>query len=125
MIQDLPNGYETQIGEGGAGLSGGQRQRIALARAVYRQPPLIVLDEPNASLDATGEAALIEALKVLRAAKKTIVFVTHKTNLLGLADFIMVLRDGVVASTGPRDQVLRQLVDASKVSPASQAGAKA
>lgn len=118
MIQDLSDGYETQIGEGGAALSGGQRQRIALARAVYRQPPLIVLDEPNASLDAVGEAALIEAMKTLKAAKKTIVFVTHKTNLLGLSDVIMVLRDGVVASLGPRDQVLRQLVDASKVAQA-------
>ena len=122
MIQDLPEGYETQIGDGGAGLSGGQRQRIALARAVYRQPPLLVLDEPNASLDAVGEAALIEALRALKAAGKTVIFVTHKTNLLGLSDTIMVLRDGVVASMGPRDQVLRQLVDASKV---AQASAKA
>ncbi len=122
MIQDLPEGYETQIGDGGAGLSGGQRQRIALARAVYRQPPLIVLDEPNASLDATGEAALIETLKILKAARKTVVFVTHKTNLLSLSDTIMILRDGVVASMGPRDQILRQLVDASKV---AQASAKA
>jgi len=122
MIQDLSEGYETQIGDGGAGLSGGQRQRIALARAVYRQPPLIVLDEPNASLDATGEAALIETLRILKTARKTVVFVTHKTNLLGLSDTIMVLRDGVVASMGPRDQILRQLVDASKV---AQASAKA
>ena len=73
-------------------------------------------------IHVVGEAALIEALRALKAAGKTVIFVTHKTNLLGLSDTIMVLRDGVVASMGPRDQVLRQLVDASKV---AQASAKA
>ncbi|HEY8616146.1 type I secretion system permease/ATPase [Phenylobacterium sp.] len=110
LIQALPHGYETQIGEGGAALSGGQRQRIALARAVYKQPALIVLDEPNASLDAAGEAALIESVGKLKAAGSTVVFVTHKMNLLSAADSILVMQAGTVALHGPRDEVLRQLM---------------
>lgn len=110
LIQALPNGYETQIGEGGAALSGGQRQRIALARAVYKQPALIVLDEPNASLDSAGEVALIEAVNKLKQAGSTVVFVTHKMNLLSASDMILVMQAGTVALLGPRDEVLRQLM---------------
>ncbi|MFN6987444.1 MAG: ATP-binding cassette domain-containing protein, partial [Rhizobium oryzihabitans] len=91
MIQALPMGYDTPIGEGGTALSGGQRQRLALARAVFRLPALLVLDEPNASLDQVGEMALMEAMTRLKAAKRTVIFATHKVNLLAKADYIMVI----------------------------------
>lgn len=112
MIQALPMGYDTPIGEGGASLSGGQRQRLALARAVFRMPALLVLDEPNASLDQTGEIALMEAMNRLKAAKRTVVFATHKVNLLGQADYIMVINQGVIADFGERDVMLAKLTGA-------------
>lgn len=118
MIQGLPMGYDTPIGEGGASLSGGQRQRLALARSVFRMPALIVLDEPNASLDQTGEVALMEAMNRLKAAKRTVVFATHKLNLLGQADYIMVINQGVIADFGERDVMMAKLTGA-----AQQAGA--
>jgi ATP-binding cassette subfamily C protein RsaD len=113
MIQGLPMGYDTPIGEGGASLSGGQRQRLALARSVFRMPALLVLDEPNASLDQTGEIALMEAMNQLKAAKRTVIFATHKLNILGQADFIMVINQGVVADFGPRDAMLAKLTGAA------------
>jgi len=109
MVQQFPNGYETQIGEGGLALSGGQRQRIALARAVYGMPALIVLDEPNASLDAQGEAALMRALEGLKAARRTIVFVTHKTNIVSMADKLAAMSNGAIHLFGDRDEVLAKL----------------
>lgn len=109
MVQGMPAGYDTQIGEGGAQLSGGQRQRIALARTIFRKPPLLVLDEPNANLDANGEQALAQALVTLKP-HCTIVLVTHKTNILGLCDQILLMQNGQVAMQGPRDQVLQQLM---------------
>lgn len=112
LVQTLPNGYDTQIGEVGASLSGGQRQRVALARAVYRLPALVVLDEPNASLDAAGEQALIEAIAKLKSAGKTVVFATHKPNLLAVADAIMVINGGVIADVGKRDDMLGKLLGA-------------
>jgi ATP-binding cassette subfamily C protein RsaD len=113
MIQALPNGYDTQIGEGGTALSAGQRQRVALARALFRRPPLLVLDEPNASLDAVGEQALAQALAYMKPTT-TIIFSTHKTNLLGLADKIMLLQNGQVAQFGDRDGVLVPLIEAGR-----------
>nr|AAO73503.1 RsaD [Caulobacter vibrioides] len=104
MIQALPMGYDTAIGEGGASLSGGQRQRLALARAVFRMPALLVIDEPNASLDQVGELALMEAMKALKAAKRTVIFATHKVNLLAQADYIMVINQGVILDFGERDR---------------------
>src|SRR5579859_1219082 len=109
LIQSLSDGYETQIGEGGQSLSGGQRQRLALARTIFRRPPLIVLDEPNANLDADGEQALANALLQLKG-KCTILFVTHKLNLLGLADKILILQQGQITQYGDRDPVLAQLM---------------
>lgn len=109
LIQALPEGYNTVIGPGGHGLSGGQRQRIALARALYGDPSLIVLDEPNASLDQMGEAALMRALADLRAAGTTVVVVTHKIGLLADADWILVLNGGTVQTFGRADQVLSQI----------------
>ena len=110
MIQDLPQGYDTPIGEGGASLSGGQRQRLALARSVYKMPALLVLDEPNASLDALGEAALVDALTRLKAAKRTVVFATHKVNILTSADYIMVINQGGIADFGDRETMLAKLM---------------
>jgi ATP-binding cassette subfamily C protein len=110
MIQQMPDGYNTQIGDGGQSLSGGQRQRIGLARALYGTPSLVVLDEPNASLDSAGEEALLEALKAMRAEGVTLIIITHKINALAVADRILVLADGQVKSFGPRDEVLGKLV---------------
>jgi len=109
MILSLPDGYETQIGEGGTYLSGGQRQRIALARAIYGEPVLIVLDEPNSNLDEEGEKALIQALLLLKKMNKTIFVISHKMNLLKLADKIMVIGGGTIQYFGERQKVLETL----------------
>ncbi|KMO36711.1 hypothetical protein VQ03_20125 [Methylobacterium tarhaniae] len=106
VIQQLPRGYDTDVGEGGSALSGGQRQRIGLARAIYGDPALVVLDEPNSNLDAVGEAALAQALEVLKGRGTTCVLITHKANVLTLADYILVLKDGTVSRFGTRDEVL-------------------
>lgn len=110
MIQRLPDGYNTQIGDAGAALSGGQRQRIGLARALYGMPALIVLDEPNASLDTAGEQALMNTIRRLKEAGKSVVMITHKTNALSQCDFILVLQDGAVQAFGPRDEVMARIV---------------
>ena len=109
LILSLPQAYETRIGAGGVPLSGGQRQRIGLARAVFRAPRLIVLDEPNANLDAAGDQALGAALGRLRATGTTLVLVTQRTDILAVMDKILVLRHGVVEAFGPRDAVLAKL----------------
>lgn len=113
VIQALPQGYETQIGDGGASLSGGQRQRLALARTIFRKPALIVMDEPNANLDSEGEVALSRAIAHMKSLGRTIVFVTHKTNLLAFADKIMILQNGVITQFGDRDDILNRLVAAN------------
>ncbi len=110
MIQGLPQGYDTEIGEGGQVLSGGQRQRVALARAVYGDPVLIVLDEPNSHLDTAGEEALSDALKKMRDANIAVIVITHKPNLLTLSDQIMILMDGQLQGIGPREQMLPKLM---------------
>ena len=112
MILRFPTGYDTEIGVGGAFLSGGQRQRIGLARAIYDDPVLIVLDEPNSQLDETGEAALAQALAELRARGSTIAIVTHRPNVLGIADKLLLLRDGAQQMFGPRAEVLAALAKA-------------
>lgn len=105
MIQRLPDGYETQIGDGGVRLSGGQRQRVGLARAIFGQPRLLVLDEPNANLDQAGEAALAEALKDLKQRGCTLVIVGHRPSTVAQADKILVLKDGRQVMFGSRDEV--------------------
>lgn len=117
MIQRLPNGYNTEIGDGGASLSGGQRQRVALARALYGLPALIVLDEPNASLDAAGEQALMLAVQALKKAGRTVILITHKTNNLSLCDQVLLLNEGTVHGFGPRDEVIAKLLGPRLVQP--------
>ena len=110
MIQAMPDGYNTQIGEGGQALSGGQRQRIGLARALFDMPSLVVLDEPNASLDAEGEAALLGALQALKAQRRTVILITHKTNILSVMDKLMVMANGQIQGFGDRDEVFARLL---------------
>ena len=104
-ILRLPKGYDTQIGESGSVLSGGQRQRLGLARAIYGNPSLIVLDEPNANLDEAGEKSLLHTIKLLKLQGKTIFIITHRLNLLQSADQLLVLKEGSIAYFGPRDEV--------------------
>ncbi|KAB1081893.1 type I secretion system permease/ATPase [Methylobacterium soli] len=106
MIQELADGYNTQIGAGGYVLSGGQRQRIALARAMYADPCFVVLDEPNANLDTEGEAALMRAVSALKSRGTTVMIITHKVNVLVEADLVLAMDAGIVQISGPPEQVL-------------------
>lgn len=106
LILQLPEGYETRLGEGGAGLSGGQKQRIGLARALYGLPAVIVLDEPNSNLDEAGEQALLQAIAQLKQHKRTLILITHKPNVLTLTDQLLILREGQLQAFGPTAKVL-------------------
>jgi len=114
MILRLPEGYDTVIGATGGALSGGQRQRIGLARAIYGNPKLVVLDEPNSNLDDQGEAALAVALQNLQEMGATVFIITHRASVLSQVQKLMVMREGVLAMFGPRDQVLAELNKASR-----------
>ena len=107
MIQNLPDGYDTQIGIGGRALSGGQRQRIGLARALYGNPRLILLDEPNANLDSEGEEALYQIINDLKQQGKAIIFVSHKMSLVSLAEKSLILADGRMRSFGSTQELLK------------------
>ncbi len=115
MIMQLPRAYDTEIGEGGANLSGGQRQRLALARAIIGTPKLVILDEPNANLDAEGEASLAQAIAHLKAQGVTILLVIHRTQLLHYAERIAFMRQGRLELLGPREEVLAQLRGTKKI----------
>jgi PrtD family type I secretion system ABC transporter len=110
LIAQLPDGYNTDIGIGGSKLSGGQRQRIALARAFYGDPKLIILDEPNANLDTAGEDALSSSLKNARERGLSIIFISHRSSILSIADKVMVLNGGIVTAYGPAQDVLASMV---------------
>ncbi len=110
MILQLPDGYETQVGEAGAALSGGQRQRIALARALYGNPFLVVLDEPNSNLDNEGEQALTAAIMSIRARGGIVVVIAHRPSALAGVDLVLVMSEGRVQSFGPKEEVLSKVL---------------
>ncbi len=113
LILELPNGYDSRLGWGGRGLSAGQAQRIGLARALYGDPPIVLLDEPNAHLDATGEGQLIETLRALKARKAGVLVVAHRMGILTAVDKILVLRAGQVEAFGTRDEIIARLSGAA------------
>ncbi|MFP5077082.1 type I secretion system permease/ATPase [Rhizobium sp. YIM 134829] len=110
LILKLPNGYETEIGDGGSALSAGQRQRVALARALYGEPFLVVLDEPNSNLDADGEQALSEAILSVRARGGIVIVVAHRPSALTSVDLVLMMADGRMQAFGPKDEVLAQIL---------------
>jgi len=109
LVLQLPDGYDTLIGANGGGLSGGQRQRIGLARALYGEPRLVLLDEPNSNLDDAGEKMLAEALQKLRQSRATVFVITHRSGVLAQVDKLLVLNQGELSLFGPRDKVLARL----------------
>ena len=125
MIVRLPEGYDTQIGESGTMLSAGQRQRIALARALYRDPFLVVLDEPNSNLDTEGDKALTQAIMRVRARGGIVVVVAHRSAALAGVDQVLAMVNGKVHTIGPRDEVLAKLFGTQTAQPAASAPAVA
>jgi ATP-binding cassette subfamily C exporter for protease/lipase len=124
MILHLPEGYDTRLGDGGAGLSGGQKQRLGLARAMYGDPALLVLDEPNSNLDEFGEQALVNAVLDLRQRGKTIVLITHRPSAIGVTSKLLVMRDGTVQLFGPTKDVVAAINDANQKAQAQQQAAQ-
>ena len=110
LILRLPEGYDTRIGEGGTGLSAGQRQRVGLARALYREPFLVVLDEPNANLDSEGENALTQAILGVRQRGGICVVVAHRPSALAALDLILMMADGRAQAFGPKDEILKRVL---------------
>lgn len=121
MILRLSNGYETLLGPGGIGLSAGQQQRVAMARALFGEPAVVLLDEPNAHLDGEGDARLLQTLRDLKARDATVIVSAHRTGILEVADKILVLRDGAIQVFAPADQVLRRPDPKLKSAPAGPA----
>lgn len=120
LILKLPEGYQTRLGENGMGLSGGQRQRVGLARALYGEPCLVVLDEPNANLDEAGDAMLAEAIGRMKAAGITLVLITHKPNILKQADKLLILHAGAQADFGPMTEVMQRMQRGAQPRPTSE-----
>lgn len=121
MILRLPDGYATRIGAGGMSLSAGQRQRVGLARAVFGDPFLVVLDEPNANLDTEGEQALTRAIQTMRAAKSIVIVISHRTSALAALDMALVLYEGKAIAFGRRDEVFARVNNANRELAARQA----
>ncbi len=109
MVVGLADGYETQVGDGGLNLSAGQRQRIALARALYGNPFLVVLDEPNSNLDADGDKALAEAISKVKLRGGIVIVVAHRNSVLAQLDLLLVMENGAAKAFGKRDEVLKML----------------
>ncbi len=124
-ILALPEGYDTQVGEGGSALPGGLRQRIGLARAIYGSPCLVVLDEPNSNLDNDGEAALAACIKHLKMWGTSVVMISHRPAALNVVDKVLVLKDGTQVAYGPRDEVLKRVTRPVQVSAAPNAKTEA
>lgn len=123
LILRFEKGYETPIGEAGSALSAGQRQRIGLARALYRDPFLVVLDEPNANLDAEGEAAVVSAIASVRSRRGIAIVVAHRPSAIGVVDLVLVMENGRQKAFGPRDEVLSKVLKtAPAASPAGRKG---
>ncbi|MEM7506110.1 MAG: type I secretion system permease/ATPase [Pseudomonadota bacterium] len=108
LLLNLPQGYDTDIGAGGQRLSGGQRQRVALARALYNDPPLLVLDEPNANLDAQGEQALVDAIRDAKSRGRTVIIMAHRPSAIAACDLLLMIDKGQQVDFGPRDEVLKK-----------------
>ncbi len=117
LILGLPDGYQTQIGEGGSALSAGQRQRIGLARALYGAPFLVVLDEPNANLDSDGDEALTRAVKSVRARNGIVILVAHRPSALAGVDMLLVMRGGRLHLFGPKETVLKETIQPAPLAP--------
>jgi ATP-binding cassette subfamily C protein len=120
MILRLPEGYETQVGDAGAALSGGQRQRIALARALYGNPFLVVLDEPNSNLDNEGEQALTAAIQSVRARGGIVIVIAHRPSALANVDLVLVMAEGKIQSLGPKEEILGKVLRPVAGSPVAQ-----
>ena len=108
LLLSLPQGYDTDIGAGGQRLSGGQRQRVALARALYGDPPVLILDEPNANLDAPGEQALVDAIRDAKSRGRTVIIMAHRPSAIAACDFLLLIDKGAQVDYGPRDEVLKK-----------------
>ncbi|MGC1506296.1 MAG: type I secretion system permease/ATPase [Sulfitobacter sp.] len=120
MIQSLGEGYDTDVGDGGQSLSGGQRQRVGLGRAVFRNPNVIVLDEPNSNLDSVGEQALAACIQEMKTRGKTVILVTHKANLLALSDKVLMLVNGSVEKFGPTREMFAQQAQQQQIAQEQQ-----
>lgn len=126
VILKLPKGYDTQVGSADMQLSGGQKQRLALARALYHDPVLLVLDEPNSALDAEGSEALNTAVSEMKSAGKAVLIMTHRPTAISTCDRLLVLDGGKVAAYGPRDEIIKSMMrNAGDVSRAVQGGGRA
>ena len=108
LLLSLPQGYDTEIGAGGQRLSGGQRQRVALARALYGDPPVLILDEPNANLDAQGEQALVDAIRDAKARGRSVIIMAHRPSAIAACDDLLLIDKGAQVEYGPRDEVLKK-----------------
>ena len=120
LILQMPEGYETRVGDGGAGLSGGQKQRIGLARALYGDPVFIVLDEPNSNLDEAGELALAQSILELKKRQRTVIIISHRPSIIRVTDKLLVLQNGAAIAFGPTEQVLEAMAKAQNKPPLAQ-----